>query len=155
MVFPSLVEGWGLPICEAFAAGAPVACSSLDTLMEQAGDAAIFFDPTKTEDVLSAVQRLWDDDGLRNSLRIRGKRRAQLFTWSRTARIFLAHYRRLTGRFLKEDDRLLFADPSFTMDSMESIEQTGQGLPTSNTQPSGQRNFDGGVRTGLKHGVGP
>ena len=155
MVFPSLVEGWGLPICEAFAAGAPVACSSLDTLMEQAGDAAVFFDPTKTEDVLGAVHRLWDDDGLRNSLKIRGKRRAELFTWSRTARIFLAHYRRLAGRLMKEDDRLLFADPSFTVDRVERLEQTEQVFPTGNMQPSDGRNFDGGVRTGLKHGVDP
>jgi len=107
LVFPSLFEGWGLPISEAFVAGTPVACSSLDPLVEQAGDAALFFDPHDAAQIADAIRRLWLDILLRDTLVARGKRRAPNFTWERAARIFRSHYRRLTNRPLSEEDHLL------------------------------------------------
>jgi glycosyltransferase involved in cell wall biosynthesis len=98
LVFPSKFEGWGLPITEAWATGVPVACSNVTSLPDLAGDAALLFNPDSIDNMADAIRRLWQDDTLRRTLVERGSRRAQLFSWKRTARIFRAHYRRLAGR---------------------------------------------------------
>jgi glycosyltransferase involved in cell wall biosynthesis len=98
VVFPTLFEGFGMPLVEAFQAGAPVACSNVTSLPEQAGDAALVFDPRDTEEMASAVHRLWTDDALARTLVGRGRERVRAYTWERTALTFRAHYRRLTGR---------------------------------------------------------
>jgi glycosyltransferase involved in cell wall biosynthesis len=111
LVFPSRFEGWGLPVCEAFSAGLPVASSTSTGLPDLVGDAGLTFDPESTEQIAEAAERLWTDEELRRSLAERGRKRSELFSWDRTARLFRAHYRRIGGRTLAEEDRILLAAP--------------------------------------------
>jgi glycosyltransferase involved in cell wall biosynthesis len=85
-VYPSLYEGFGLPVLEAMARGVPVACSDASSLPEVAGDAALLFDPHDEPAIAVALSRLLDDRSLREQLRTRGLARAAQFTWERTAR---------------------------------------------------------------------
>jgi glycosyltransferase involved in cell wall biosynthesis len=96
-VFPSLYEGFGLPVLEAMARGVPAACSDASSLPEVAGDAALLFDPHDETAIAEALRRLLDDDALREQLCARGLARVTEFTWERTARLTLASYRRALG----------------------------------------------------------
>jgi glycosyltransferase involved in cell wall biosynthesis len=96
-VFPSLYEGFGLPVLEAMARGVPVACSNTSSLPEVADDAALLFDPREQRAIAEAMRRLLDDEGLRARLRKLGRRRASDFTWQRTARLTLESYARALG----------------------------------------------------------
>ena len=107
MVFPSLFEGFGMPILEAFLLGVPTACSNVTSLPEQAGDAALIFDPLNLDDMAHSLSRLWSDDVLCQDLAVRARKRVSALTWESTARIFRAHYRRLAGRPLSADDQSL------------------------------------------------
>ncbi|NPV68474.1 MAG: glycosyltransferase family 4 protein [Anaerolineae bacterium] len=111
VVIPSRFESWGLPVSEAFMAGVPVAASTATSLPELVGDAGLLFDPTQPAEIAAAVRCLWVNEALRCTLIRRGIERARLFSWERTARIFRAHYRRITGRQLTEEDRALVAAP--------------------------------------------
>jgi len=93
-VFPSLYEGFGLPVLEAMARGVPVACSNTSSLPEVAGEAALLFDPHNEAAIAEALRRLLDDSALREQLRARGLARVAEFTWDRTARLTLESYRR-------------------------------------------------------------
>jgi glycosyltransferase involved in cell wall biosynthesis len=93
-VFPSLYEGFGLPVLEAMARGVPVACADASSLPEVAGDAALLFDPHSESAIATALQRLLDDEELCASLRARGLEQARRFTWERTAELTLATYER-------------------------------------------------------------
>ena len=92
-VFPSLSEGFGLPVLEAMARGVPVACSNRPPMTEVAGVAALLFDPTRPRAIADAVGRLLGDDALRSRLRAVGPAHAARFTWSATARATLRSYR--------------------------------------------------------------
>jgi glycosyltransferase involved in cell wall biosynthesis len=96
-VFPSLYEGFGLPVLEAMARGVPVACSSTSSLPEVAGDAALLFEPSDTRAIATAITRLLDEPALRDRLRGLGLERARQFTWQRTARLTLDSYARALG----------------------------------------------------------
>ncbi len=109
VVFPTKFEGGGFPLLEAFHAGAPIACSNATLLPEQAGDAAVLFDADKPDAIAAAIERLWTDEELRRTLVERGRERVRGFSWDRTARLFRAHYRRVAGAPLTEDDRALLA----------------------------------------------
>lgn len=114
LVFPSLFEGGGMPVFEAFAAGVPVACSDVTCLPAQAGDAAILFDPCDPPAIADAMARLWSDASLRATLVRRGAARVARFTWVRTARTYRALYRLVGGRPLGDEDRALLDAPPET-----------------------------------------
>jgi glycosyltransferase involved in cell wall biosynthesis len=84
-VFPSLYEGFGMPVLEAMGCGAPVLTSNTSALPEVAGDAALLVNPEDTGAIAAALTRLATDAGLRDELRQRGYARAAEFTWERCA----------------------------------------------------------------------
>ncbi len=96
-VFPSLYEGFGLPVVEAMACGTAVACSHTASLPEIGGDTVLYFNPWQTEEIATQIGRLLQDTTLRLSLAEQGKKRAQTFTWQKTATITLALYRQLAA----------------------------------------------------------
>jgi glycosyltransferase involved in cell wall biosynthesis len=83
--FPSLAEGFGLPVLEAMARGVPVACSNATSLPEVAGEAAVYFDPLDVPAMTGAIEGLLGDADLRNRLAKAGREQAARFTWERTA----------------------------------------------------------------------
>ena len=86
LVFPSLWEGFGLPVLEAMACGTPVITSNLSSLPEVAGDAAILIDPYRVEEITDAMQAIANDTGLRSHLSQLGLQRASLFSWEKTGK---------------------------------------------------------------------
>ena len=93
-VFPSLAEGFGLPVLDALVRGTPVACSNVTSLPEVAGDAALYFEPTDTAAITAAIERLLSDEALRGRLRTAGPAQAHKFSWRATAEGTLASYKR-------------------------------------------------------------
>jgi glycosyltransferase involved in cell wall biosynthesis len=94
-VFPSLYEGFGLPVLEAMARGVPVATSTRGALAEVAGDAALRFDPESERSIAAAMQRLLNEPETAQSLRAAGLERASQFSWEATASGTLASYERV------------------------------------------------------------
>ena len=93
-VFPSLHEGFGLPVLEAMRRGVPVACSDCSTLPEVAGDAALLFDPYDKGSIRAALEEVLGDESLRERLSAAGRARASQFTWEATAEGTVAAYGR-------------------------------------------------------------
>lgn len=91
-VFPSLYEGFGIPVLEAFSCGCPVIVSGSGSLPEVAGDAGLVADAGDESALRDSVQRVLSDDQLRNELIGRGYNRAALFSWERVARETVAVY---------------------------------------------------------------
>ena len=85
LVFPSLEEGFGLPVVEAFSAGLPVVASNVSAVAEVAGDAALLVDPLDAEGIAGALERVISDSELRAELRAKGLDRAKRFSWERCA----------------------------------------------------------------------
>lgn len=113
VVVPSRFEAASFPVWEAFHAGAPVACSNVTSLPDQADDAAELFDPERAIDIARAISKVWNDEKIRQTLAEKGRKRVAQFTWIRTARLFRAHYRRLVDSRLTEADKALMAlEPS-------------------------------------------
>jgi alpha-1,3-rhamnosyl/mannosyltransferase len=97
-LFPSLEEGFGLPVLEAMAHGVPVACSDRGSLREVASSAALLFDPTRPSEIAGAVERLIGDEAEAARLRAAGGYRAAQFTWRATAAATLRAYERVLSR---------------------------------------------------------
>lgn len=95
VVFPSLYEGFGLPVVEAMACGAPVLCSAASSLPEAAGDAALLLDPHDKAGWAEAIARVLRDPALRADLRARSLARAGQFSWDASARATLQVYHSL------------------------------------------------------------
>jgi glycosyltransferase involved in cell wall biosynthesis len=93
-VFPSLAEGFGLPVLEAMSRGTPVACSNTSSLPEVAGEAALYFDPRKPAEIAAAVTQLLSNRELAADLVRRGHERVRLFSWRKAAEETLASYDR-------------------------------------------------------------
>jgi glycosyltransferase involved in cell wall biosynthesis len=93
-VFPSLAEGFGLPVLEAMLRGAPVACSNSTSLPEVAGDAALLFDPLDVDAIAVSIRRILEDRELAERLRAAGLERATRFSWEQTAQATLECYRK-------------------------------------------------------------
>jgi glycosyltransferase involved in cell wall biosynthesis len=96
-VFPSLHEGFGLPVLEAMNRGLPVACSDSPSLSEVSGDAALLFDPHDSAAIARAIERLLGDRAEAARLVEAGRAQAARFTWAATARGTLASYERALG----------------------------------------------------------
>ena len=84
-VFPSLYEGFGIPILEAFACGCPLVCSNTSSLPEIAGNAAKYFDPNDENSIKDAIINVLNDEKLKNRLIQDGNERLSLFSWEKTA----------------------------------------------------------------------
>lgn len=98
LVFPSLHEGFGMPILEAMACGCPVACSRTTAAGDTAGDGALTFDPEDIGSILGALRALLGSEELRRDLARRGLARASQFSWERTARATLLVYDEVVAR---------------------------------------------------------
>ena len=94
-VFPSIYEGFGMPVLEAMACGAPVITSNRTSLPEVAGDAAILVNPEDPDELADAIVSVLEDRPLRDGLTAKGFERAKQFTWEQAARRTLALYREL------------------------------------------------------------
>lgn len=95
LAFPSLAEGFGLPVLEAMAHGLPVATSNVSAMPEVGGDAAEYFDPLDVDDIASTIERLLGDAGLRDRMAAAGRPRAAEFSWRRAAEKTVESYERV------------------------------------------------------------
>jgi len=95
--FPSLDEGFGMPVLEAMAAGVPVMTSNTSALPEVAGDAALLVDPRDAEEIAGALRRLAADETLRDELAEKGRIRARWFNWEKSVSETWKVYRRITA----------------------------------------------------------
>jgi glycosyltransferase involved in cell wall biosynthesis len=92
-VFPSLWEGFGIPVIEAMACGTPVLTSNLSSLPEVSADAALLVDPYRVDEIVQGMLTLWRDRDLCNQMVARGLRNAKRFSWDTTARETMQVYR--------------------------------------------------------------
>jgi glycosyltransferase involved in cell wall biosynthesis len=92
MVFPSLFEGFGIPLVEAMACGCPVVCSRAASIPEIVGEAGVTFNPLSAEDIAETVNSVWRDDSRIKEMRELGSERTKLFTWETTARKTIETY---------------------------------------------------------------
>lgn len=93
-IFPSLAEGFGIPVLEAFYYGTPLLCSRTTSLPEVAGPAALYFNPFDAHDIARAIVEIYGEPGLREKLVALGRERLQAFSWSSAARETVAVYER-------------------------------------------------------------
>jgi glycosyltransferase involved in cell wall biosynthesis len=103
LVYPSLIEGFGLPVLEAMMCETPVITSDRSSLPEAAGDAALLVDPEHVEALAAALVRLASDPHLRSDLIARGREQCRRFSWERVAAETLAVYRQVAGERIDDE----------------------------------------------------
>lgn len=96
-VFPSLMEGFGLPVLEAMSCGCPVALTTGTSFDEIAEDAAVYFEPEQIDSIKAAIEQVVYNDTLQNSMRLRGYERVPLFKAETTAQRTLEAYKELVN----------------------------------------------------------
>jgi O-antigen biosynthesis alpha-1,3-mannosyltransferase len=94
LLFPSLAEGFGLPVLEAMKCGCPIITSNISCLPEVAGDAALYVNPLNEEEISNGMKILTEDETLRSKLTERGLDRVKEFTWANTARTSFDAYKK-------------------------------------------------------------
>jgi glycosyltransferase involved in cell wall biosynthesis len=97
-VYPSLYEGFGIPILEAMKVGTPVVTSNATAMPEVAGGAAVLIDPNRVDDMKDGISRVITDETLREDLVARGLKRSAEYSWKRTRDEYMALYRKVTGQ---------------------------------------------------------
>ncbi|MDD5085530.1 MAG: glycosyltransferase family 1 protein [Candidatus Omnitrophica bacterium] len=97
-VFPSLYEGFGLPVLEAMACGAPVVTSNTSSLPEVTGEAAMKVNPLSVDEIYGAIEKLWCNDSLRKELIDRASQKVKQFSWRKTAHEVVKVYEELCGK---------------------------------------------------------
>jgi len=112
LVFPSLFEGWGLPVVEAMSVGLPVVSSNATGLDDLVGSAGITFDPTDVDAIAESIALVWLDDERHATLSRQARREAANYSWTTSARQLRALYRKVAGRTLDGDE-------------LELVQQTG------------------------------
>lgn len=98
LVFPSLFEGFGIPLVEAMKSGIPIACSNCGSISEIAGDAAIIFNPRNAEDIAGQINRLAKDSILRSTLVRKGTERAKFFSWDKYFKEFVQYFEEIYNK---------------------------------------------------------
>ena len=104
LVFPSKIEGFGIPPLEAMTRGCPVVSSNAASLVEVGGDAVAYVDPDQSDRWREAIIGLSGNHDLRATMAAQGRKRAALFSWKRSAQLYLDEILRLLGRCAKADD---------------------------------------------------
>jgi len=107
LIIPTLFEGAGIPVIEAFQEKVPVACSHVTSLPEEVDDGALLFDPFSVEAISDAVKQISTNAELRTELILKGQKRLKVFSWDRTAKAYRALYRKVANRKLSEEDEWL------------------------------------------------
>lgn len=97
LAYPSLYEGFGLPVLEAMARGVPTIASTTSSLPETAGEAAIGVNPRSVREIAMAIERVLTEEDLADKLSLRGRHQAERFSWEETARLTLQVYERVVG----------------------------------------------------------
>jgi glycosyltransferase involved in cell wall biosynthesis len=97
LIYPSLYEGFGIPVLEAMLVDTPVITSTVSALPEIAGNAALLVDPSNEKEMLAAMIKLMQSEKMRRELSVKGKERAQSFTWDRNAEMYMDLYRKVCG----------------------------------------------------------
>jgi glycosyltransferase involved in cell wall biosynthesis len=109
VIVPTLFEAASGPVFEAWQEGTPVACSNVTSLPEQAGNAALLFDPLSIDDISEAIYKMSSEKNLRAELQHNGAIRLKDFDWERTAKAYRAVYRRASRHPLTEEDEHLLS----------------------------------------------
>jgi alpha-1,3-rhamnosyl/mannosyltransferase len=97
LAYPSLYEGFGLPVVEAMARGVPVVTSDVSSLPEVGGNAVCYVDPTSVDAIASGLRHVLEDESFAESLRAAGPVQARSFSWAATAEATLDAYEQVIG----------------------------------------------------------